>query len=102
MKPSAPPPEPRLADRVQVCRIDIADVITREASLAVQRYVGLRRPFGSGDDSYRHRAQAGDQYVDRQHDDRMITHSWQACVPDITPERVHRLVAVGCNHSSWQ
>lgn len=102
VKPSAPPPEPGLVDRVQVCRIDIADVITREASFAIQRYVGLRRPFSSGDDSYRHGAEARDQYVDRQHDDRMITYSWQARVPDITAERVHRLVAVGCNHSSWQ
>jgi len=89
VKPAAPPPEPRLVDGVQ-------------ADFAVQRYVGLRRPFGSGDNSHRHGAQAGDQYVDRQHDDRMVTHSWQARVPDITSQRVHRLVAVGCNHSCWQ
>jgi len=102
VKPSATAPEPRFVDRVQVCRIDIADVITREASFAIQGYVGLRRPFSSGDDGYRHGAQARDQHVDRQHDDRMLTCPRQARVPDITPERVHGLVAVGCNHSSGQ
>jgi hypothetical protein len=102
MKPSAPVPQPRLVDRVQVCRVNVADVVTRETSVATQGYVRLPRPFGSGNDSHRYGAQPRDQHIDRQHDDRMITRPWQARVLDITSERVHGLVTVGCNHSSWQ
>jgi hypothetical protein len=60
MESPSPAPQSRLVDGVQVGRVDVADVVTREAGIAVQGDVGLRRPFGSGNDRDRHRAETLD------------------------------------------
>jgi len=102
VKPSAPTPQPRFVDRVQVCGVDEADVVAREARFAVQGYVGLGRSLSSGDDGHRHGAQAGDHHVDCQYDDRVIADPGKASVPDVASQRLHRLAGVCCHHSCGQ
>lgn len=87
---------------MEVCRVDVADVVARQARFAVYRYMGLRRSFGSGDDGDRHGAQARDQNVDRQDYDRVIPYSRKARIPHVAPERLHRLIRVCCNHARRQ
>jgi len=87
---------------VEVCGVDEADIVAREARFAVQGYVGLGRSLSSGDDRYRHGAQARDQNVDRQYDDRMIARPGKVRVPDVASQRFHRLVGVCCHHSRRQ
>jgi hypothetical protein len=95
-------PQSRLVDCVQVGRVDVADVVTRETGITIQGDVGLRRPFSSGNDGDCHRAETRDQHIDRQHNDRMLPCPRQPGIPDIAPERVHRLVDVADSHSVWQ
>lgn len=99
MESPSPTPQSRLVDRVQVSRVDITDVVTREAGIAVQGDVGLRRPFGSGNHGDRHRAEALDQHIDRQHHDRMLPCPRQPGIPDIATEGIHRLVGVASSHT---
>jgi len=63
VKPSAPASQPGNVDRVQVCGVDEADIVAREARFAVQGYVGLGRSLSSGDDGHRHGAQARDHQL---------------------------------------
>ena len=63
--------------------------MTCEAGIAIYRDVGLRRPFSSGNDGCRHRAEARDEHVDRQDDDRMLPYSRQPGIPDVASERLH-------------
>jgi hypothetical protein len=102
VKPSAPAPQPGFVDRVQVCGVDEADIVAREARFAVQGYVGLGRSLSSGDDGHRHGAQARDHHVDRQYDDRVIADPGKMSVPDIASQWIHRLVGVCCHHSCGQ
>jgi hypothetical protein len=87
---------------MQVCGVDEADIVAREARFAVQRYVGLGRSLSSGDDGHRHGAQARDHHVDRQYDDRMIADPGKVSVPDVASEWLHRLVGVCCHYSCGQ
>jgi hypothetical protein len=102
VKPSAMTPQPGFVDRVQVCGVDEADIVAREARFAVQGYVGLGRPPSSGHDGHCHGAQARDHHVDRQYDDRVIADPGKMSVPDIASQRLHRLVGVCCHHSCGQ
>ncbi len=95
-------PQPRLVDRVEVCRVDVADVVARQARFAVYRYMRLPRSFSPGDDGDRHGAQARDQDVDRQDNDRVIPCPGKARIPDVASERLHRLLRVCCHHARWQ
>lgn len=99
MESPSPTPQSRLVDRVQVSRVDITDVVTRKAGIAVQRDVGLRRPFCSGNDGDRYRAETLDQHIDRQHDDRVLPCPRQPGIPDIATEGIHRLVNVASGHT---
>ncbi len=87
---------------MEVRRVDVADVVARQARFAVYGYMRLRRSFSSGDDSDRYGAQARDQDVDRQDHDRVIPCSGKADIPDVASEWLHRLLRVCCNHARWQ
>jgi hypothetical protein len=102
VKPSAPASQPGFVDRVQVCGVDEADIVAREARFAAQGYVGLGRSLSSSDDGHRHGAQPGDHHVDRQYDDRVIADPGKVSVPDVASQRLHRLVGVCCHHSFGQ
>ncbi len=87
---------------MEVRRVDVADVVARQARFAIYGYMRLRRSFSSGNDSDRYRAQPRDQDVDRQDDDRVIPRPGKARIPDVTSERLHRLLRVCRNHARWQ
>jgi hypothetical protein len=95
-------PQPRLVDRVEVCRVDVADVVASQARFAVYRYMGLRRSFSSGNDGDRHGAQARDQDVNSQDYDRVTPRPGKARIPDVASEWLHRLLGVCCHHARWQ
>ena len=57
---------------MEVRRVDVADVVARQARFAVYGYMRLPRSFSSGDDGDRYGTQARDQDVDRQDNDRVI------------------------------
>jgi len=87
---------------VEIRRVDVADIVACPARFAVYGYMCLRRPFSSGDDGDRYGAEARDQDIDRQDYDRVIPCAGKACMPDVTSERLHRLLRVCCNHARWQ
>jgi len=87
---------------VEVRRVDVADVVARQARFAVYGYMRLRRSISSCDDSDRYGAQARDQHVDRQDYDRVIPCPGKARIPDVASEWLHRLVRVCCNHARGQ
>ena len=87
---------------MEVRRVDVADVVARQARFAVYGYMRLRRSFSSGDDGDRHGAQTRDQDVDRQNYDRVIPRPGKARIPDVASERLHRLLRVRRNHAGWQ
>jgi hypothetical protein len=87
---------------MEVRRVDVADVVARQARFAVYGYMRLRRSFSSGDDGNRYGAQARDQDVDRQDYDRMIPCPGKPRIPDVASERLHRLLRVCCNYAGRQ
>src|SRR5216684_8208663 len=76
VKPPASAPQPGFVDRVEICRVDVADIVARETRFAVQGNMGLLWSLSPGDDGHSHGAQARDQHVDRQYDDWMIACPW--------------------------
>jgi hypothetical protein len=77
--------QPRLVDRVQVCGIDVADVISGQARVAVYGYVSAAWSFIPRDQGNCDRAQPRAQGVDGKHDHAMVANARQASFPDLAP-----------------
>jgi len=101
---AATPVQSRLIDCVEICGVDVADIVAREAGAAVYWNVSRRRSFGARDDGHCHGAQAGDERVDGQHCDAVAADAaGQVSLPDLTPERVHGCSAdISWYHAVWQ
>jgi hypothetical protein len=82
--------------------VDVADVVACQARFAVYGNMRLRRSFSSGDDGDGYGAQARDEDIDRQDHDRVFACPGKARIPDVTSERLHRLLRVCCDHAWWQ
>ena len=86
---AATPVQPRLVDRVEVGRVDVAHLMPGQADVAVYGYMGARRPFSAGDHSDSNGAQPLAQGADGQHDYWVVAYPGQMSVPDFSSERIH-------------
>jgi hypothetical protein len=82
---AAAPVQPRFVDRVQVCGIDVADVIAGQAGVALYRYVSAAWPFIPRDQGNRDRAQPWAEGADGKHDHAMLANARQVSFPDLAP-----------------
>src|ERR1700677_4505187 len=87
---------------MEIRRVDVADVVARQARFAVYGDMRLRRSFSSGDDGDRYGAQARDQDIDRQDHDKVFACAGKARIPDVASEWLQRLLRICCNHACWQ
>jgi hypothetical protein len=81
--------QPGLVHGVQIGRVDIALVVTGEASILVYAHVGARWSLGPGYHRYRYRAQSPDQRTDGEHDDRVIAYARKVRIPHLATQRLH-------------
>ncbi len=78
-----------LVHGMQVGRVDIALVVTGEASIAVYAHVSARRSLSPGYHRNRYRAQSPNQRTDSEHDDRVIAHARKMRIPHLATQRLH-------------
>ncbi len=78
-----------LVNGMQIGRIDIALVVTGEASFAVYAYVSARRSLSPGYQRDRYSAQPSNQGTDSEHDDRMIASVRKMRIPHLATQRLH-------------
>jgi len=79
----------RLVHGMQIGRVDVALVVTGEASIAVYTQVSARRTLGPGYHRDRYRAQSPNQRTDSEHDDRAIARARKMRIPHLATQRLH-------------
>jgi hypothetical protein len=77
--------QPWFIDRMQVCAIDVTDVIASQAGVAVDGYMGAAGSFVARDQGYRDRTQARAEGVDGQHHHAMVANAGEVGFPDLAP-----------------
>jgi hypothetical protein len=70
---------------MQVCGIDITDVIAGQAGIAIYRYMGAGRSFITRDQGHGDCTQAGAEGVDGKHDYAMVANAGEVGFPDFAP-----------------
>jgi hypothetical protein len=81
--------QPGLVNGMQIGRIDIAELMAGETSVAFYRHMRTQRASRARDNGNRDSAQSGDQHIYGEDDHRVIASAGKVRLPYLPAQRLH-------------